>query len=438
MLNVLPLVQGGCVTRPGTRVVEGMQAGDIRTEVVAGALAIRLHYDGTRITTTTRAPDPKPLPFNGSWYRPDTSGRPPTRGERGVVKTIDEDIPDWMTLDDIKFEYSLSRNGRTLVVVLTGPGWSTPFFYSLKVVDDDNPVEGLRNGNVYLTRGIPGLGQGPWSPRAGFRARFAHGFYQGRLLLAWGRFVWFSRTGDFSDFDYTPGEAGNQVLSDDDPIFHELSEDIGTHTIVVGTRLLLFGENKVLYQPDGIVTPNSVDLREAQAVGAQRGVPIFDVRGQAVFVTPSGNDIRSIDYAELRDGYVAPSLSLTGEHLARGIVSMAHQFPDPAIDNVERLWCVNEWGRLAVLLLAPEAQTFAWCELAMSRPAADDGTELPDHGRFTRVWTKNQNTVHAFVQPQDPEGNALGDPVEVVFDASVQTDFATSSGSPDVTSAGNG
>ena len=326
LLNVLPLWQGGCVTRPGLQVVKELDDGGHPVQRLVVDQYYEFTISGADITLRDIAPNPiRPSAFeedttalsaqvevaNGAMVY--TTGAGSLRGESQVI-VLEKSRSGIVIRENQIRPFGLERELFDHTFLLVDRGQQTPIEIRVRYTRQQvvRPVPG-----VVITAHLSAK---PFTFEARQRNAVvpayigAAAIYQNRLVLAQTDHLWFSETGNHDNFNYVPDvdSDGNKVVSAEDPIYARTTHDIDIHSIFVGTRLLLFGEEKTLYVPDGVLEPATLELREAQAIGSKRGIPIVDVRGSAVFTSATGNDIRMLDFAELRAGYVAPSISYTG------------------------------------------------------------------------------------------------------------------------------
>ena len=252
----------------------------------------------------------------------------------------------------------------------------------------------------------------------------AHGvtkFYRNRLIYAYRDEVWFSRIGDPTDWDYTPGEEGNLTVSDDDPIRLVLPDEEGLHQIHIGQRVLFFGDEKTFVLNDGPISPTTSALSEAMSLGMKRGTRATELRGVVVFIEANGELLRALDFAEARQGFIAPILAPHGSHLLDDVIHIERAIGLRGVDGTERIFCNTRSGRIIVLTYQVESGMAAFSDWAMIDA---DGALI---GRLAGMRVAG-SVLSCQVTPLDTDGEDL-DPIQCEFDADCMTDLcATGTG----------
>ena len=150
-------------------------------------------------------------------------------------------------------------------------------------------------------------------------------FHQGRLVLGGARDLpnqlWFSRTGQFENFDLGEG------LDDQAIEFALVSDQLNAiRAVFAGRHLQVFTSGAEWMVTGDPLTPASIQVTRQTRVGSlmDRSVPPLDVDGSTVFVARSGRAVHEFSYTDLQQAYQADDLGLVARHLITSPVSMAY------------------------------------------------------------------------------------------------------------------
>lgn len=196
---------------------------------------------------------------------------------------------------------------------------------------------------------------GAWSIDRGWPSAVT--FYQGRLWYggspAQPQTIWGSNTGDYRAF------IGGSLA--DDAVQFTLDDDtMNAIRWMKGARLMLIGTAGGEFAlgsggNDAAVTSTNVQVRR-QTSTCSAEVQAEVVGSAVLFVQRGGRRVHELTFALDIDGYLAPDISVTGEHLLRGGVICQAWQQEPW----RTLWCVTTDGALVGATLMREQDVVAW------------------------------------------------------------------------------
>lgn len=184
-------------------------------------------------------------------------------------------------------------------------------------------------------------------------------FHQDRLVVGGSRdlpnHVWFSRSGDFFDFD--PGTG----LDDEGIDFAIMSDQVNAiRALFSGRHLQVFTTGAEWMVTGDPLTPTMVQIKRQTRVGslAGRTVPPRDVEGATLFAAASGRELREFVFADAEQAYQAGDLTLLARHMVTDPVDMDY-------DSLRRLiHVVLADGSLATVTNFRREQVTAWTRQA--------------------------------------------------------------------------
>jgi hypothetical protein len=175
-------------------------------------------------------------------------------------------------------------------------------------------------------------------------------------------FVWGSVVGDYEN------HARGSV--DDDAVVFQLSTSGvnvvrwmkgSTSGLALGT---LASEITLDGGTESPITPSNVRSRERTFYGSDYGVDARRVDNQIVFLQRGASRIREFVFSLEADTYVAPDISILGEHLFRtSIVEMVYSRSPESL-----LFCLRDDGLLNVLTYERQEQVVGWSQTEIAGP----------------------------------------------------------------------
>lgn len=206
---------------------------------------------------------------------------------------------------------------------------------------------------------------GAWSEDQGYPRCCT--FYQDRLVFASTTEqplnLFFSRTGDYTDF-YQHSVSDDNTTYDDDGIVVQLISSAvnAVENLVSLGALLAFtagGNWKITSSGSGsAITPTNISAVQQSYRGASSVAPVvLDTR--ALYVSATGNVVRDFAYDVYSDTFKGTDVSVYSKHLFRNhsIVDWAYQATP---DNI--VWAVRDDGVLLSLTYMYDEKVVAWCE----------------------------------------------------------------------------
>lgn len=185
-------------------------------------------------------------------------------------------------------------------------------------------------------------------------------FYQDRFILAssnqYPNYIWFSRTGDYSNFGV---EKVGGTITDDSaitlPVINRKMYDI-RHLIPANDLLILTSGNEWIIDGSKTITPTNCNLRTQTQRGASECEPQY-IGNRCVYVQARGCVVRDLGYSYESDNYTGADLTLFVKHLTkyRNFITSAYaQDPDSIV------YYVTDDGNINCLTYIPEQKVYAW------------------------------------------------------------------------------
>ena len=185
-------------------------------------------------------------------------------------------------------------------------------------------------------------------------------FYQDRFILAssaqYTNYIWFSRTGDYSNFGV---EKVGGTITDDSaitlPVINRKMYDI-RHLIPANDLLILTSGNEWIIDGSKTITPTNCNLRTQTQRGASECEPQY-IGNRCVYVQARGCVVRDLGYSYESDNYTGADLTLFVKHLTkyRNFITSAYaQDPDSIV------YYVTDDGNIDCLTYIPEQKVYAW------------------------------------------------------------------------------
>lgn len=199
---------------------------------------------------------------------------------------------------------------------------------------------------------------GQWSKGLGYPRVCT--FYQDRFILAssfqYPNYIWFSRTGDYSNFGV---EKVSGTITDDSaitlPVINRKMYDI-RHLIPANDLLILTSGNEWIIDGSKTITPTNCNLRTQTQRGASECEPQY-IGNRCVYVQSRGCVVRDMGYSYESDNYTGADLTLFVKHLTkyRNFITSAYaQDPDSIV------YYVTDDGNIDCLTYIPEQKVYAW------------------------------------------------------------------------------
>lgn len=275
----------------------------------------------------------------GSGFPP-TSPQPP--GSSGEEIVLYPDRPAWFIWTAVSgADYYNVYRGRNGVFGWVGSTETASFH-------DD--------GQAPVYTDTPPNWTSPWSG-VGYPAAIA--FHDQRLVVGgtttMPQTIWGSRVGFYNRLDHS-------IPSKDDDAFEVTlaANRMDEIRAITSLRALLIltasGEYRATGMDDGVITPNSMDVRRQSGHGAARIQPV-EIGNVALFVGARGTTIRQLAYDLQSDGYSAPDLTVLASHLFEGY-SITDWTWASCPFNV--LWVVRSDGTLLGLTFLRDQEVAAW------------------------------------------------------------------------------
>ena len=185
-------------------------------------------------------------------------------------------------------------------------------------------------------------------------------FYQDRFIIAsstqYPNYIWFSRTGDYSNFGV---EKVGGTITDDSaitlPVINRKMYDI-RHLIPANDLLILTSGNEWIIDGSKTITPTNCNLRTQTQRGASECEPQY-IGNRCVYVQARGCVVRDMGYSYESDNYTGADLTLFVKHLTkyRNFITSAYaQDPDSIV------YYVTDDGNIDCLTYIPEQKVYAW------------------------------------------------------------------------------
>jgi len=197
--------------------------------------------------------------------------------------------------------------------------------------------------------------EGAWSPYRGYPRCL--GVYEQRLYFAGNsekpiRF-WGSVTGDFENYLYSDDDDGAVA-------FDIASTESNPVNWIEALQKILMGSTGGEFavsagNPDEPLTPSNISVRGQSGYGSELYQPIV-VNDVVMFLQRGARKIREMSFDALKDGYVAPDLTIMAEHITSGgVVQLG------LVKNADTtVYAACGSGELAVLTYNREQNVTAW------------------------------------------------------------------------------
>ncbi len=160
-----------------------------------------------------------------------------------------------------------------------------------------------------------------WSSDHGYPACGV--FYSGRLFLAGFRdlpdVIAASRAGNFFDFR----QDGETLAASPALLSPDVDERIEIKTLHYGRHLQIFSDGVELYLPTDGLDATQPALEVTTRIGAEAGLPTYDVEGATLFVSVGGEAVHEYLFQEVEGSYLANPISLLASHLVNAPKDLA-------------------------------------------------------------------------------------------------------------------
>ena len=185
-------------------------------------------------------------------------------------------------------------------------------------------------------------------------------FYQDRFVVAATdskpNFIWFSRTGDYSNFGVEKVEG---TITDDSaitlPVINRKMCEI-RHLVPANDLIILTSGNEWIIRGDKTITPTNCNLKTQTQRGALSCEPQF-IGNRCVFVQERGGTVRDMGYSYESDNYTGQDLTLFVKTLVKGHVAVTSAY---AQDPDSIIYYVRDDGQLNCLTYIPEQKVYGW------------------------------------------------------------------------------
>lgn len=192
-----------------------------------------------------------------------------------------------------------------------------------------------------------------FSQRRGYPKSIA--FHQNRLVIGGSKSLsnrlWFSKTGDFMNFDLGTGLDDESIEFD---IFSDKVNEI--LSVFSGRHLQVFTSDSEWMITGSPLTPSNIIVSQQTKIGSisDRYIAPKLVEGSTIFVARNKKEIREFFYGDLSENYSSQDLILLSNHLLNSPIEQDY--------NVKKrmLYVVQEDGTLAVLLTNKTYNINAW------------------------------------------------------------------------------
>lgn len=185
-------------------------------------------------------------------------------------------------------------------------------------------------------------------------------FYQDRFVVAATdskpNFIWFSRTGDYSNFGVEKVEG---TITDDSaitlPVINRKMCEI-RHLVPANDLIILTSGNEWIVRGDKTITPTNCNLKTQTQRGALSCEPQF-IGNRCVFVQERGGTVRDMGYSYESDNYTGQDLTLFVKTLVKGHLAVTSAY---AQDPDSIIYYVRDDGQLNCLTYIPEQKVYGW------------------------------------------------------------------------------
>jgi len=163
--------------------------------------------------------------------------------------------------------------------------------------------------------------------------------------------VWFSKTGDYENFE--GGAKDSDAFSLAIPTTNEIKWIDSMEALLVGTSGAEWkiASNKI----ETRLSPTNFSVRKQTTYGSKQ-IQSLGVNASILFVDFVGRKLREMTFDDVKQKYTSPDLAELAEHITKtGIVNMAHQ------KNPESMiWCVLEDGTPVNVVYNRDQDVVAW------------------------------------------------------------------------------
>jgi len=133
---------------------------------------------------------------------------------------------------------------------------------------------------------------------------------------------------------------------------------------------------RVLGADSSVVTPNNVDIRVQEHVGATNVQPVTS-GDTAIYAASRGEHIRVVRYENDAGGYITQDVSLLAPHLVDGFTIKDMAFSD---SPYRMWWGVRSDGRLLSLTYVPEQEVLGWHTHTTANGTYESVSVIPESG----------------------------------------------------------
>ena len=202
--------------------------------------------------------------------------------------------------------------------------------------------------------------EGAWSAYRGFPEALT--FFEDRCVYARDREVWFSKTGDYENFEEDVKDADSFVI----PLTttNEAKWIEALDSLILGTsgnEFRIFA-NKL----DTPLAPTNWTERQHSEYGSA-AIQALKVNEVILFIDFVNRKIREFTWNEIDQKYSAPDLTALAEHITKtGITVYCHQKNPDSI-----VWCKRRDGIVPAMVYEREQDIVAWARHLFSTAAAD-------------------------------------------------------------------
>ncbi|MFP3799440.1 hypothetical protein [Paraburkholderia sp. SIMBA_027] len=218
-------------------------------------------------------------------------------------------------------------------------------------------------------------------------------FWRNRLVLARGRWIVFSVSADYENFQFIEADA----TTDDDGMTNQLNaRQLNEIVWLVEQDNLLVGMNGEEWvvgptSTASAVSPTNIQATRNSSYGSRALVPL-DVGGLAIFVQRAGRKVRDFDYDYSTNKYVSTDTTKLADHVTNGtdgtytgVVSIAYQQ-----DPYSVVWAARADGTLIGMTYDREAgrsDVYGWHRHPITNGYVECVETLPSpDGSYDDVW----------------------------------------------------
>jgi hypothetical protein len=184
-------------------------------------------------------------------------------------------------------------------------------------------------------------------------------FHENRLCfggsLTYPNRLWFSKSGDYFNFDQGTGLA-DEAIADE-----RLSDQLEVVQWVGSMRRLLMGSSSQEWAQvaDGYMTPDLVDIKPQSAIGSERISPV-SIDGSVLHVARGGRQVHELVWADVEQAFTTRALNLLAPRAVTGARQLSARRARTA-DTPHLVFVVNADGVLGVLATLRDQDFLAWC-----------------------------------------------------------------------------